>query len=115
MPGLLEVGETIHVVERRAFEGDVRRHFLGTVEAVTAEAARVTGYAFVFDPATATFRKKPERRTRLLAVTDARLLINMLPADFDVENADYGWGGQGFMVLSDGKHSFDVTEFAGPR
>ena len=31
---VIDIGEIIHVITRRNFEGDLRRHFVGTVQAV---------------------------------------------------------------------------------
>ena len=36
-------GEIVHVIERRLFVGDVRRHFVGEVELCTDCALRVRG------------------------------------------------------------------------
>jgi hypothetical protein len=40
---LAKLGEVIHVIERRIFSGDVRRHFVGEIEACSNSALRVKG------------------------------------------------------------------------
>ena len=46
---ILQPGEKVHVVERRSFDTDIRRHFVGAVEDVDISAFRATGYAFFDD------------------------------------------------------------------
>ncbi|MBU2549116.1 MAG: hypothetical protein KKB20_11920 [Proteobacteria bacterium] len=46
---LLQPNEKIHVIFRRLFSEDVRRHFAGQVIFVTDQAARVQGFVFIFD------------------------------------------------------------------
>lgn len=61
----LDVGEKLHIVTRRLFGDDLRRHFVGTCTAIDRSRARVEGYAFVFDPSRNEYQRRPERRTRL--------------------------------------------------
>ena len=44
---MIATGEKVYVITRRTFEGDLRRQFVGEVQAVTDFAMRVQGYAFV--------------------------------------------------------------------
>ena len=57
---LLEKGEKVHVIERRVFDGDARRHFVGEVEEVNDTAIRATGYTFVCNPMTGNFDRRCE-------------------------------------------------------
>jgi hypothetical protein len=50
---VLTEGEKVHVITRRLFDNDLRRHFVGEVKAVSDVAVRLEGYAFVLNiPAT---------------------------------------------------------------
>ena len=41
---ILEQGEKVHIVERRYFTDDVRRHLVGEVIQCTEQAIRLEGY-----------------------------------------------------------------------
>lgn len=40
---VLEAGERVHIVERRFFVDDVRRHFVGVVKAYDENSLRIIG------------------------------------------------------------------------
>ena len=112
---LLDRGEKLHVIQRRLFDADTRRHFVGEVLAVDGPAARVEGYAFVFDTLRGGFERKPELRVRLVPLNDARLIITVLPRETEVEQCRYAVEG-GRLVLTDGKQlKLDVNEFGARR
>jgi hypothetical protein len=50
---VLEEGEKVHVIARRFFEDDLRRHFVGEVQAVTESAVRLEGTTLSSIPASA--------------------------------------------------------------
>lgn len=112
---LLAVGDKVHVIARRMFESDGRRHFLGTVDDVDASAIRATGYAYVYDPGSSTFVRRAEPRTRIIALADALLIIHVLPQTADLEAAQYTTDEQNHLVVTDGgDFSLDINEF-GPQ
>ena len=108
---MLEIGESVHVIERRQFETDVRRHFFGVVEGVDQSTLRVTGYAFVYDTTTTTFVRSEEKRTRVLSLAAGGLLVNVAPAGTDPENVRYVER-DGQLVVTDGAaFVLDINEF----
>lgn len=109
---LVQPGERIHVIERRLFSGDVRRHFVGEVEARTQQALRVKGYLFVYDSGASGFVRKPELRTRLIPL-DNRVIINVLPEAISVEEIGYTHDAEGNLTLTDGSgFELDISEFS---
>ncbi len=109
---LVALGEVVHIIERRAFPGDVRRHFIGHVEAATAAAIRVRGWLFVYDAGAREFVKKPEQRTRLIPV-DNHVIVNLLPATVNVDAVHYFRDAEGNLSLTDGADfELDVSEFS---
>lgn len=108
---MLEAGDLIHVITRRTFEGDVRRHFVGEVVDADGRCARVHGYAFVLDPTRNEFVRKRQPRTRILGIADSGNVIVVLPHGVDLESLRYDSSNRK-MLLTDG-HSFsmDVNEF----
>lgn len=105
-------GEVVHVIERRLFPGDVRRHFVGEIEACTDRALRVRGYLFVYDSGASAFTRKPELRTRLFPI-DNRVIINILPPNISVDQIRYSHDADGNLSLVDGGElELDVSEFS---
>jgi hypothetical protein len=114
---LLSVGEKIHIVTRLLFENDVRRHFVGEVEAATESIARIRGYAFVFEFDSNMYRfvRRPELRVRLVSLADGNNVINIIPREVDLEDLQYDSspGKTKHVVITDGKSfSLDVHEFS---
>ena len=46
---VLEVGDKLHIITRRRFEGDLLRHFAGEVTGISGDLQEVQGYTFVFN------------------------------------------------------------------
>ena len=68
MPSILKPGEKVHIILRRRFDKDVRRHFAGEVEVYESGVARATGYVFVIDDLSKhLFVKRPDKRTKIFS------------------------------------------------
>jgi hypothetical protein len=105
-------GESVHLIERRLFLGDVRRHFVGVIEAGTDRALRVKGHLFVYDSGSSQFLKKPELRTRIVPL-DNRVIINVLPEGVAVEAIRYAHDAEGNLTITDGSDfELDISEFS---
>ncbi len=112
---ILEPGDKIHVITRRAFDGDIRRHFVGEVSSAGETTARAEGYAFVFNLSRNEFARRPELRERLVALSDARNLIHVLPPDVELAQLEYRTEANR-LYLTDGKQfRLDVNEFGAQR
>ena len=87
---LLSPGEKIHVMHRRRFDKDVRRHFVGEVESYEQGVARASGYVFVIDDLSKhLFVKRPDRRTKLVPITSGDVIVNVIPNTVDLERVAY--------------------------
>ena len=112
---LVDIGEKVHVIERRLFEGDVRRHFCGVVERAGNEVIRVTGYVYVYDPGSTTYIRSDSRRTRLIPLVSSGFVVNVVPFDTDVESIRYVER-DGRLVVTDGAgFTLDINEFGRHR
>jgi len=60
----IKVGDKLHIVTRRRFESDVRRHFAGEVTTVSGELQEIRGYAFVFEAGSNVYKKRSESYRR---------------------------------------------------
>jgi hypothetical protein len=112
---MIEAGTPIHVVERRLFDGDLRRHFVGEVLTVGPNAVTAGGYAFVYDVNRDCWERLPDRRARVVSLVDSRLLIRLLPADVDVEQVHYTSENKRHVVTDGRSFSIDVNEFSPVR
>ncbi len=109
---IARTGEIVHIIERRLFVGDVRRHFVGEVEACADRALRVRGYLFVYDSSESAFTKKPELRTRIFPL-DNRLILSLLPQGTHLEQVRYDHDDEGNLSLVDGADlELDISEFS---
>ncbi len=112
----ITAGEKLHMITRRLFEGDLRRHFAGVVEEVTGTMIRARGYVFVFDEGTNEFVRRNDERRRLFSASDAGLVINILPLETEVEDLRYKMNEESNRVLTDGKtFSLNINEFGSTR
>lgn len=107
---IIAPGELIHVLHR--FEREIKRHFVGEVECAEDGVARVSGYVFVVDdPRTHLFVKRPDRRTKLVALGDGELLINILPPAVNLEDVHYEAKDHRLFVTDGKKWKMDLKEF----
>lgn len=109
---ILELGEKIHLMVRRNFENDLRRHFIGEVLVADTDVARVAGYVFIFDHSANEYIRRPEKRIRIIGLTDSGNIINVLPATADIEKAEYTQSPENKLVVTDNKtFTLDINEF----
>lgn len=109
---LLSPGEKIHVMHRRRFEKDVRRHFVGQVEACEQGLARTSGYVFVIDDLSKhLFVKRPDRRTKLVPLASGDVIVNVIPETVDLERVAYEVKERTLVVTDGSGWSMDVKEF----
>ena len=109
---VLKMGEKVHIMTRRQFENDLRRHFIGEVLEFGEGVLRATGYTFVFDSELRKYVRRPEKRTRVFSLIDVGNIVNVLPISANVEATEYRESQDGHLIVTDGKNfSLDVSEF----
>lgn len=109
---LLSPGEKIHVMHRRRFDKDVRRHFVGQVESYEPGLARASGYVFVIDDLSKhLFVKRPDRRTKLIPILSGDVIVNVLPETVDVERVVYELKDRSLVVTDGQAWCMEVKEF----
>ena len=112
---LLDIGDKVHVIERRMFDSDVRRRFFGVVERVDASTMRRTGYVHVYDSSSSTYVRCLEPRTRVIPLVASGLVINVAPHETNVEDVQYVERDGRLIVTDGGSFSFDINEFGRRR
>lgn len=107
----IDVGDKVHIITRRIFENDIRRHFVGEVIGVLGELQEVRGYAFVFNSGTNEYKKLPELRTRIFSLGQAGFIVNKIPHEVAIESLEYRFV-EKRLVVSDSLHfTLDINEF----
>ena len=105
-------GNKLHIITRRLFDTDLRRHFAGVVEEVSGTLIKIKGYVFVFDDSDNQFVRRDEQRTRVFSISDSGLIINVLAEEVDLSQLKYEIDSQGRRMLTDGgAFGLNVTEF----
>jgi hypothetical protein len=113
---LLKTGNKIHVITRRQFKNDLRRHFIGEVTEFADSVVSATGYTFVFDTRLNKHVRRPEKRDRIFSLVDTGNIVNVLPDSANIEASDYNMSHEGRLVVTDGKSfSLDINEFSATR
>ena len=104
-------GEKVHVITRRLFDGDVRRHFAGECTKVAGNTMRVEGYAFVFDATKNAYERRPDKRTCVFSLSDGNLIITVLPSEVEIESLQYVVVNNRLLVTDGKSLSLDINEF----
>ena len=82
-------GEKLHIIIRRVFEEDVRRHFVCEIAESEGAVVRAEGYTFVFNRSKNEFVKKPEKRFGIFDLASAGYIVNIIPEEVMLENLTY--------------------------
>jgi hypothetical protein len=113
---LVSVGEKVHIVVKRSFETELRRHFVGEIMAAEGVITRIEGYAFVFDTTRNVFVKKPEKRTSIIDLAESGYLVNIIPVQVNIDDLVYKQSTQRTMIVTDDKgFSLEINEFGTNR
>jgi hypothetical protein len=113
---VIEKGEKVHIITRRLFEGDIRRHFVGEVLDSEGSVARVEGYAFVYDSVKNDFVRKPGKRVRIFDLAQTGYIVCVLPDQAILQDLHYKLTDHKNMICTDGKSfQLDISEFGAKR
>ena len=113
---LIEINEKVHVVVRRTFETDLRRHFIGEIKVINDSIARIEGYFMVFDKSKNTFIKKPHRRVTIMDLSSSGYWVNVIPKEVKLADLKYIYDSDNNLTLTDGKSfEIDINEFGAFR
>ena len=111
----IAIGDKLHIITRRRFENDLRRHFVGEVIGISGDLQLVQGFGFVFVVGANEFHKLPEQRTRLFSLGQDGLIVNKIPSTVAISSLEYRVQDRR-LVVTDGKHfALDINEFGGAR
>lgn len=98
---ILKIGEKVHVLNRKQFEDDYTRHFIGVVEDCEGDLMRGVGFLFALECATNKYIKYPTPRTRIIHMGD-NVVVNVIPQHVDIDKITYTQAPNGDVIVSDG-------------
>ena len=108
---VIERGDKLHIITRRMFPDDVRRHLVGEVTASAGVVVEIQGYSFVFSSGRNEYRRRPELRTRICSLGDAGLIVSKLPRNVDLGSLEYRIVDERLVVTDMAGFSLDINEF----
>ena len=109
---IINSGEKLHVVIRRNFEGELRRHFVGEVEAFTGSIVKLLGYTIIFDKTKNVFVKSREVRATIIDLAESGYIVNFIPENVDIADLVYKYNNEKKLVMTDDKsYILDINEF----
>jgi hypothetical protein len=109
---ILKPGEKIHVIHRRYYEKEARRHFVGTVDSYEGGVARVTGHVYSVDKNEGMFERRSEERTRIISLLSGDLLVNVLPPSVQLDKVVYKQIKHAIRVTDGSNWYLDLSETA---
>lgn len=113
---LVEVEEKVHVVVRRAFETDLRRHFIGEIKVALGSIVRIEGFFMVLDKSKNIFTRQPGQRTTIMDLSSNGYWVNILPKEIDLAELKYAFNKNNKLTITDGKsYEMDINEFGSLR
>lgn len=98
---ILECGNIVLVSNRRMFDGDEMRFFLGRTIACEGSLLKAEGFTFVRDLSNGLVTRKDERRIKVLSLDSPGHFVYQLPDDVDVDHVKIA-SGNGDAYLVDG-------------
>lgn len=107
-------GDKLHIITRRLFADDLRRHFAGEVARVAGALCEVHGFVFVFHSGSNEYQKRPRPRSRIYSLADGMHIVNKLPADVKIETLEYRVAEGRLVVSGNAGFELDINEF-GPN
>ena len=109
---IIEQGNKVHIVYRALYENSTRRHFLGEVIAAEGALCQLQGYVFVYNPNSAKYIKKPEKRTTIADLGESGYIVNILDPAVELDNVFYKYIPEVGLVATDNKNfNLDINEF----
>ena len=108
---VISIGDKVHIITRRLFDSDLRRHFVGEVTAVSGEIQEVRGYTFVFNRGTNEYKKRPELRIRIFSLGDPGFIVNKIPREVAIESLEYRFIEERLFITDGRNVALDINEF----
>lgn len=100
---LLKRGDKVHVLIRRRFEKDIRRHMIGLVEDTSENSILVEGRKAIYNGATANYSILEDTTLQVVPIIDSGIILTVMPEEVELGDLYYETS-PGSTVLTDGKN-----------
>ena len=108
---VLNDGDKVLIFHRRFFDQDPLRFFVGTVNECQDGLAAVVGHAWVQDVHRNAFTRKPDMRTRVVALSAGDLIVYKLARHVSLDDLTVEFGAANETLLTDGANfRMDITD-----
>ncbi len=109
---IIECGNKVHIIYRALYDSSIRRHFVGEVIAADGALCRLEGFAFVYDPKSTMYVKKPEKRTTIVDLGESGYIVNVIDSGVDLDRVIYKYVSDVGLVATDNeKFVLNINEF----
>ncbi len=113
---IVSKGEKVHVIYRRNFEDEVRRHFIGEIIEASGVVVKLQGHAVIFDNSKNLYVKKPETRYTIIDLSESGYIVNVIEKSVIISELQYIIDNNKNLILTDKKSfSLDINEFGANR
>jgi hypothetical protein len=85
---ILENGDVLLISNRRLFERDETRFFVGKIIACEGPLVKAEGFTFVRDLSNGHVTRKEEKRIKVLSLQSPGYIVYQLSSDIDVDQLD---------------------------
>jgi len=109
---ILENGDVVLVSNRRMFERDEMRFFVGRTIACEGPLFKAEGFTFVRDLSNGHIIKKEEKRIKVLSLDSPGQIVYQLPSEIDLENVDIESGNGDAFIVDGAKRLLNLCERA---
>ena len=107
---ILESGDVVLVSNRRMFERDETRFFVGRTVACDGPLFKAEGFTFVRDLSNGHIIKKEEKRIKLISLDSPGHIVYQLPGDINVDNVDIESGNGDAYMVDGSKRLLNLSE-----
>lgn len=109
------LGDKLHIITRRLFHEDLRRHFVGEVVGASGGLYELRGFAFILNPGTGEYRRREVARNRVFSLSDSGHIASKLPRDTRIEKVEYKTVENRLVVTDNASFQMDINEFGPGR
>ena len=105
-------GEKVHIIYRRNFETEVRRHFIGEITESNESIVRLQGKAVIFDTSKNMYIKKTETRITIIDLSESGYIVDIIDKSINIDDLSYSTDQNKRLILTDNKNfKLDINEF----
>jgi len=107
---ILDNNDVVLLSNRRMFQHDEARYFLGRIVASEGELLKVEGFSFVRDQNTGHVVRKTEKRIKVLSLASAGYIVYQLASEIDIDEAEIESRNGDAVLMAGGRPVLDLSE-----